>query len=255
MSHSPSLLIAQITDTHLFATDDAMMLGCVTANTFAAVVQRLEQLQPQPDLLLLTGDLSQDETPESYQRLRDRLAPLNIPTYWIPGNHDVLPLMEQWLATPPFSTQKCFQQGGWNFILLTTAKPGHAEGFLSIETLNWLEQQLQQNSTPTLIVLHHHPLPIQSAFMDGISLQQPEAFFSVIDRFPQVKLVVFGHIHQAFAAEHKGVFYLGTPSTCVQLQPQADQLVIDSHPPGFRLLNLFADGTYSTTIERVQTGS
>ena len=251
MSHPSSLLVAQITDIHLFATDDKIMLGCMTAHTFEAVVKRLRQLQPQPDLLLLTGDLSQDETPASYQRLRDHLAPHNIPTYWIPGNHDVVPLMEQWLSTPPFSRQKCFQQGGWNFILLSTAKPGHVEGHLSAEGLEWLKQQLCQNDHPTLIVLHHHPVPIQSAWMDEIGLHHPEALLSLIDRFPQVKLVLFGHIHQAFTTKRNQVMYLGTPSTCVQFQPQCDRLIIDSQTPGLRLLELFPDGSHSTKIERV----
>lgn len=40
------------------------------------------------DLLLLTGDLSQDESMHSYLKLRELIEGLLIPTYWIQGNHD-----------------------------------------------------------------------------------------------------------------------------------------------------------------------
>ena len=57
------LLVAQITDTHLFAEVDRTWKGLSTAHTLKAVLDRLQQIKPPPDLLLLTGDLSQDETP------------------------------------------------------------------------------------------------------------------------------------------------------------------------------------------------
>ncbi|MEG4235629.1 metallophosphoesterase [Microcoleus sp. Pol11C3] len=79
------LLVAQITDTHLFAEIDREWQGLSTARTLQAVLDRLQQIQPPPDLLLLTGDLSQDETPESYQRLVSLIAPLGIPAYWLSG--------------------------------------------------------------------------------------------------------------------------------------------------------------------------
>ena len=75
------LLVAQITDTHLFAEVDRTWKGLSTAHTLQKVLDRLQQIQPPPDLLLLTGDLSQDETPESYQRLVSLIAPLGIPAY------------------------------------------------------------------------------------------------------------------------------------------------------------------------------
>lgn len=250
-----SLLVAQLTDTHLFADRHQTMLGCPTAHTLQAVVKRLKQLPQQPDLLLLTGDLSQDETPQSYEQLQGWITPLNIPTYWIPGNHDVVSVMASRLSVPPLSAQKSIQQGGWHLVLLNSAVPGRVEGELATDTLTWLEQQLQKWELPTLVVLHHHPVPIGSAWMDAIGLQQPEAFLERIDRFPQVKLVLFGHIHQEFATQRNGVWYLGSPSTCVQFSPHCDRMKIDDQPAGFRLLSLEAEGNFSTRIERAQVSS
>lgn len=252
MSQNSPLIVAQITDTHLFATDEQQMLGLTTHDCLQAVVAHLRQLQPQPDILLLTGDLSQDETKESYQRLQEIISPLQIPTYWIPGNHDDLALMQQLLNQPPIFADKSFTAGGWHFLLLSSWVPGKVYGKLSQASLEWLEQELQSiGDKPTLISLHHPPCAIASAWMDEIKLQNPNDFYAIIDRYPQVKLVLFGHIHQAFEQQRRGVSYLGSPSTCVQFKPKSVEFAIDSTQPGFRLLTLDGDRTFETKIERV----
>ena len=137
-------------------------------------------------------------------------------------------------------------------MLLSSWVPGKVYGKLSGRSLEWLEQQLQIiGDKPTAIALHHPPCAIASDWMDRIKLQNPEEFFAIIDRYPQVKLVLFGHIHQAFEQERRGVRYLGSPSTCVQFKPKSVEFAIDSTQPGFRLLTLNSDGSFETKIERV----
>lgn len=252
MNSSPPLLVAQITDTHLFAEFESEVFSVQTYNSLQTVIERLRKLQPQPDILLLTGDISQDETSLSYDRLYNSIAPLNIPTYWLPGNHDNLPVMEQVLKKSPLNTTKSFQSGGWNFLLLSSLIPGCVHGEISQQSLEWLEIQLQLNpNLPTLIAIHHPPCLINSQWMDNINLRNYEEFLAVSDRYPQIKLVVFGHIHQEFAMARHGVDYLGCPSTCVQFQPQSQEFAIDKRSqPGLRLLNLFENGTYDTEVVR-----
>ncbi|MDX2213185.1 MAG: 3',5'-cyclic-AMP phosphodiesterase [Oculatellaceae cyanobacterium bins.114] len=246
------LRIAQISDTHLFATEEREMLGVATAFSCQAVVRSLQALQPQPSVLLMTGDLSQDETPGSYKRLCQLITPLGIPAYWIPGNHDIPAVMQEVLQSESISVQKSFQIGGWNFVLLNSAVAGQTDGALSVETLEWLDAQLKaERDLPTLVALHHPPLPIASEWMDKLGLHNPEDLFQVLDRHPHVKLVVFGHIHQAFEGERNGVQYFGVPSTCVQFEPKARDFTIDEMQPGFRWFNLNPDGTFTTQVERV----
>jgi 3',5'-cyclic-AMP phosphodiesterase len=254
MTQAMPILVAQLTDTHLFADESQTMRGCSTVRSLQAVLNQLVQLQPDLDLLLLTGDLSQDETIASYQQLRDRLTPLNIPAYWLPGNHDQrFEDMATVLCTELISPEKSFQRGGWQFVLLNSVLPQQVQGRVSDEALVELDQQLQQGSgQPTLIALHHPPLAIQSPWMDAIGLENRDDLFAVLDRHPQVKLVVFGHIHQEFDRWRQGVRYLGAPSTCVQFTPNVDEFAIDlEQQPGFRLLRLFADGTHDTEVIRL----
>ena len=255
MSQASPLLIAQVTDIHLFANASKELLGLPTTKSFQAVIERLQKLLPLPALLLLTGDLSQDGKLESYQRLQELLKPLNIPTYWLPGNHDQPPVMEQALNQTPISSQKSFRVGNWQFILLNSAVSGQVHGQLSPESVDWLDLQLQQTRQQlTLIGLHHPPFSVNSHWLDGSTLQNSEKLFEVIDRYPQVRLVVFGHIHQEFERSRRGVCYLGCPSTCIQFMPNSKKFALDNTEPGFRLIDLHPDGSFETKVERVAYG-
>jgi len=252
MNRVSPLLVAQVTDIHLFADENQELLGLPTTQSFQAVIERLLSLRPQPDLLLLTGDLSQDGTPESYERVHNLLIPLSLPTYWLAGNHDCLSTMQQVLHRAPVSPRKAFERDGWQFVLLNSCVPGCVHGCLSLETLDLLNFQLELvGNQPTLVALHHPPLAVNSDWLDASTLQNPEEFFAILDRYPQVKLVVFGHIHQEFNWQRQGVHYLGTPASSIQFEPQSLNFSLDREEPGFRLLNLYPDGSWETRIERV----
>lgn len=251
MNHVSPLSVAQVTDLHLFANEDQELLGVSTTQSFQAVIERLS-LQPQLDLLLLTGDLSQDGTPESYERLQNFLSPLSLPAYWLPGNHDCLSAMQQVLNRAPISPCKAFKQNGWHFVLLNSGVPGFMHGHLSSETLFTLDLRLRLTGNQhTVVALHHPPFVVNSDWLDASRLQNPEELFAVLDRHPQVKLVIFGHIHQDFSQQRQGVHYLGTPSSSIQFEPQSSNFSLACSEPGFRLLNLYPDGTWETRIERV----
>lgn len=252
ISPTASVRVLQITDTHLFANPQETMRGCATAQTLNQVIRAIQPLCPTLDALLLTGDLSQDETPESYRRLYEMIAPLSVPTYWIPGNHDDFHTMGTILNQPPFQSQKTVNLGNWTLILLNTQEPRQVAGRLSPNSLTWLEEQLKQGrDRPTLLVMHHPPCRIESAWMDDLRLQNSQDFYQVIDSHPQVKGVVFGHIHQAFEAIRRQIPYLGSPSTCIQFKPQTPTLVLDDGGPGCRLLTLQADGHLEAQVLRI----
>ncbi|MGD2182006.1 metallophosphoesterase [Lusitaniella coriacea] len=112
------LIVAQITDTHLFADPTQELYGIQTAQSLQAVLVHLQRLNPQPDLLLLTGDLSQDMTPKSYQQLSNYLAPFSFPIYWLPGNHDNPNIMRQIFNQGAIASSQSFSRENWHFLLL-----------------------------------------------------------------------------------------------------------------------------------------
>ncbi|BAU14189.1 metallophosphoesterase [Leptolyngbya sp. NIES-3755] len=248
---SSPLRIAQVTDLHLFAKSDQCLLGMPTLRSLKALIEQVQQLHPKPDVLLLTGDLSQDGTIESYDRLQTLLSPLEIPTYWLPGNHDCVEAMERSLTE--FFPEKSFERGGWRFLLLNSQDPGCVHGRLSIESLNWLDRQLAEHpNVPTLVSLHHPPFNVNSTWLDTSTLQNSAEFLEVLDRYPQVKLVVFGHIHQEFQHQRKTVTFLGAPSTSIQFAKESDEFALGQEQPGFRFIELYPNGTWISQVQRVK---
>ncbi len=250
------LLVAQITDTHLFSDPEQSLLGIKTEDSYRAVLAKLAMLSPRPDLLLMTGDLTQDGSEDSYIRLRDSLTALQIPTYWLPGNHDEVAIMQKQLAHGVISRDKLVQMKGWQILLLNSALPNQVYGYLSDASLDWLEQQLSNfPKSPTLVALHHPAFPLGSDWLDRIGLQNQSEFWQVCDRHPQVRVVLSGHAHQEFdqiyQREHNQVRCLVTPSTCIQFQPQNPKFQIDAAEPGFRLLRLYANGKVETEVSRL----
>jgi 3',5'-cyclic-AMP phosphodiesterase len=251
--NTSSLFVAQITDLHLFSDERQNLLGWNTWESLQKIIQQLESFSPRPNIILLTGDLSQDETEASYQKVVQCFSALGIPTYWLPGNHDHVLTMQRVLDQPPVYADKSLVKGGWKFLLLNTNVPGQVYGALSLESLAWLEEQLSTPSSdqPTLIAMHHPPFLVGSPWLDKSGLQNTTAFFNIIDRYPQVQLVLFGHVHQEFQCMRHNVAYLSTPSTCIQFMPNSFDFALDNARPGFRLLRLHPNGTFDTHIERV----
>ncbi|MEX0951495.1 MAG: phosphodiesterase, partial [Gammaproteobacteria bacterium] len=121
-------------------------------------------------------------------------------------------------------------------------------GELPASELDWLEQQLKHNTLPTLVALHHPPVKIDSPWMDGMRLRNPDDFFRVIDRHAHVRAVVWGHIHQVYETRRDYVQLLGCPSTCVQFEPQSQEYATDTAGPGYRCLYLQGDKISSEII-------
>jgi 3',5'-cyclic-AMP phosphodiesterase len=237
---------------HLFADENQNLQGMPTVKSLRAVVERLHAMRSELDLLLLTGDLSGDGKAESYETLQNLLLPLSIPIYWLPGNHDSTTMMEEVFNVRLISRRKCFERGGWNFVLLNSTLENYKYGHLSDDSLDWLDSKLRIIADkPTVVSLHHHPFPVNSDWLDSTSLQNSEELFAVLDKHPQVKLVLFGHIHQEFQHQRHNVDYLGSPSTCIQFQPQSKTFTLDQKSPGFRILKLYPDASWETWVERV----
>ena len=246
-----TITIAQVTDTHLLDSPDDEMRGVKTWYSLKAVLA--EVAKQRLDYLLLTGDLAHKGSAKAYQHLIDLVTPLNIAATWLPGNHDCLETMKPHLNHPLFSPPHSLRLGNWQIITLSTVtvEEGYGEGRVTEESLSWLNAQLQKHSnSPTLIALHQHPVTVGIDWLDQMGVVNKQALLEIIDRSPQVKVVLFGHIHHAFHHQRNGVDYYGCPSTCLQVVSD-DTVDPTLHQPGFRLLQLYPNGEYETVIHRV----
>jgi Icc protein len=246
------LRILQITDCHLGRDEDESLLGLRTLDSFTDVLERATQEEDSFDLVLCSGDISNDGTTGSYERFIKTLRRFmpSTPLAWLPGNHDDPASMRSINVAAPKS--EYLTLGGWRLILLNSRVPFEERGELPQSELNRLERLLESDpQSPTLIFLHHQMVPVGSAWIDQYVVSNADAFFEVIDRFENVRCVSWGHVHQEFYRVRNGVDLLATPSTCVQFKPLRDDFTVDQIMPGYRTYELHPNGVYTTQVSRV----
>lgn len=246
-----SVLLVQLSDSHLFADATGKLLGMDTCDSLQRVIERVLDEQPAIDLILASGDLSQDGSEGSYTRFRQMTAAIPAVSRWFPGNHDELPAMRAACVGSDL-LEPVTDIGNWRIILLDSSIPGAVPGYINEQQLALLERALSEApERHHLICLHHHPVPIGCRWMDPIGVRNPDALFAVIERFSQVRAVLWGHIHQEFDQVRNGVRLLASPSTCVQFAPGSEEFQVDTTAPGYRWLRLHTDGRLDTGVSRV----
>jgi len=205
--------LIQLTDTHIFSDPESTFDGVDTAKTLQQVIGHIQKLDWLPDAILATGDLVHDPEPAAYQRLVNILRTIPCPVFCIPGNHDDPALMQQFLNQDNICTHNSIHFENWIVCMLDSFLPNTHAGCLDDNELEYLDEQLKINKNKfTLICLHHPPVSINSPWMDRMGLKNPEKLFAVIDRYTQVRAVLWGHIHQEFSSTHKNVKLMATPS-------------------------------------------
>ncbi|TFZ51134.1 phosphodiesterase [Serratia proteamaculans] len=251
-----SFLLAQISDLHIKAGG---RLSYKKVDTFAALhvgIQRLNQLEPRPDAVVITGDLVDFGRDDEYQQLRQALATLTIPYFVIPGNHDDRPALRRAFADHPYlHLQDEFIQ--WvcddypvRLIGLDSTEPGLPGGRLCEQRLAWLDAQLAlATERPTVVMLHHPPFISGITHMDRQRLANPEALAVVLRRHPQVVRLLCGHLHRSIQSLFAGTLACSAPGLSHQValdlrQDGPANFVLE--PAGF-LLHRWAAGQEMTT--------
>lgn len=243
--------LLQLTDLHLYADSEQRLLGQNTRRTLETVLTLAQARHWPPDAIVLTGDLVHDEQPAAYGYLRERFDGLGVPCHCIPGNHDRLDLLVGHLDSDAASALRVVTAGPWDLVLLDSTVPGEEGGHLPGHVLAALTAQLQAGrDRPTLVFLHHHLRPLGSRWIDTMQVDNGAAVIAELARFPQIRAVICGHVHQEAEQETQGLRLLATPSTCVQFQPGSDDFALDAQTPGYRWFELHADGLLLTGIER-----
>ena len=250
MSANEQLRILHVTDPHLFADSVTELYGVRTDQSFRAVIDRaLGDNQWQPHAVLATGDLAEDRSRKGYERFREIMQPSGLPILCLPGNHDNPHLMEQVLDGGAFRYCATHDIGHWRLILLNSHADGDEGGVLADSELERLEAALAMpHGRHVLVGVHHQPIDMGSAWIDGYGLRNAPDLLSVLNRHAQVRGVLWGHVHQASDRQHQNLRMLSTPSTCAQFTPATEKCVMDTRPPGFRRLNLSADGGIETEV-------
>ncbi len=250
---SRPLTVLQITDTHLSANPEARLRGIDTARTLAAVLDHA-QGGPHwpPDAIVATGDIVHDDGRAAYEQFRSMLGGFDVPVLCVPGNHDDPEVTVEVLDAEPFTVGGDVRIGGWSFVLLDTTIAGKEGGRFGERRLLSLDATLRKEAgRHVMICMHHHPIPMGSAWLDGGRVEDGDEFFEVVDAHANVRCVVWGHVHQASDRLRGQIRLLSTPSTCMQFRPNRAFFALDDRPPGMRWFRLDPDGGIDTAVEWV----
>jgi Icc protein len=247
-------LLVQLSDPHVGAdwADADPVAG------LAAAVASVCSLFPEPDAVLISGDLADHATAAEYDQLRELIAPLDAPLYVLAGNHDDRRALHRHFGVPGADgepVQYAVDLGALRLVVLDSTRPGEDPGALDAERLAWLDATLTAApEVPTVLAMHHPPMRTGSPAWDEIGLPDDDrlALGTVVDCHPQVRRLVAGHVHRAITAELAGRPVLSVPSTYVQGRPnfESDTIELAAEPAGFAVHALL-DGELISHIQVV----
>jgi Icc protein len=233
----------------LFADSESSLRGTVTHSSLSRVLAHIAESGWPADLVVMTGDLIQDDSRAAYDRFCELMAPLDLPVYCVPGNHDVRELMRDAVSREPFHYCPSVQHNNWLITCIDSCLDGDAGGRVDDDEMDRLAKILEETSAEhVLICLHHPPLPVGSKWLDQVGLKNGEEFLRMVSQPGNVRAAIFGHVHQAFTEEYESIRIIGTPSTCRQFKAGSDEFALDDHPPGYRRFSLHADGSIENEL-------
>lgn len=240
------MLIAQISDLHIQqGGKDSELIQA--APHLAACIRALNRLAPRPDLVAVTGDLTEHGRKEEYLLLKPILEQLDIPFVLIPGNHDSPATLREvfhdhdYLQSPSPFIQYAIDTWPLRIVGLDTTVPMRSEGALCAKRLSWLADTLAQApDTPTVVLMHHPPFETGIKLMDELGLLTGrDAFADIIAPYRNIERILCGHLHRTMLCRVGPTVASTCPGTAHQialdLDPGAQALHFNFEPPGYQL--------------------
>lgn len=248
------MLIAQLTDTHI-RRPGTLAYGVVdTAAFLEAAVAHIRGLDPAPDAVIVTGDLTDFDDAGEYARFRAITAPLGLPLFPIPGNHDSSAGLLG--AFPDIAARAGGGRVNYvvedfpvRLVMLDSTVHGGPHGELGAEGLAFLDATLAAApERPALVCAHHPPFLTGIRHMDVQNLTDADALEQVLRRHPQVVGFTCGHVHRAVTTTFAGIAATIAPAPAHAVSLALDPRAAPSfhmEPPSLSL-HLFVDGRLVT---------
>jgi 3',5'-cyclic AMP phosphodiesterase CpdA len=178
-----------------------------------------------PDVVVLSGDLTQRAKPEQFRQAREFVDRIPVPTLVVPGNHDV-PLYRVWeRAFDPYGAYRrhfspemepVYRDDellivGINTAYNWTIKEGRIKLSRLLEVSRLMEQVPE--SVFKVVVAHHHLIPPPNFGTQRVLANAYEA----IDLFSSagVDLILSGHLHQAYIGNSEEFYPKGRPPVVI----------------------------------------
>lgn len=255
------MILAHLSDLHVRPVGVPAYRVAETNKLLARAVDALLALEPRPDAVVITGDLTDCGLVEEYEVLAAQLARLPMPVHLVLGNHDRRETFREVFGVAEGAAEGFsgfdVAVAGVRLLGIDTVVPGASFGALCEARLADLEARLAARpDVPTLIAMHHPPAACGIGHMDRIGLIEGAGRFAeIVARHPAVERVLAGHHHRPIQSRFAGTILQVAPSV-------AHQVVFDLSeraPPAFvmepaaYLVHAMVDGavvTHQAYVER-----
>jgi 3',5'-cyclic AMP phosphodiesterase CpdA len=194
------------------------------ADYLARCVAHVNQLNPRPDVVLVTGDITNNGLPEEMAHAASILEDLRPPYYVIPGNHD-----DRAALVAAFGPEHCpvrpdafvnYVVEGYDIRLIAVDSviPGAPGGEICEDRAAWLEQRLDEASDqPTILFMHHPPAAFGVIETDIDGFIGTERLGEIVDGHSNIVQILAGHIHLSSFTRWHGVVVSTAPSMGMRL--------------------------------------
>jgi len=247
------LVIAQCSDSHLFANKNGLHCGVNVYQNLVSVLTHIAH-NSAVDIVIFTGDLTQDHSEASYSNFVQAVqeSQLTKPFYYSVGNHDDHRLLTKFLTGLPFQQDQTITTSSWQ-INIINSKSRTPAGWVTSKTLQQISSPAV-NKKYQMVFMHHHPIAV-GYFIDRHGLDNKKDFWHAIAQNKQIKAIACGHVHRGLLLHSKitspQIKVLTCPATSIQFDPNFDGVKALTGQAGlasYRLIKLSAQGQIFTQL-------
>ncbi len=196
------MIIAQISDTHiaLDTPDSERRIA-----DFERTIADINALDPQPDVIVHTGDIVHNGRADEYAVAASILGKARAPVYVIPGNKDDRANLRAAFAGKGYLSpgsdfiDYTVEDFPVRLIALDTLDPAGNKGDFSPEQIGNLIRQIDAETTKPVAVFCHHPpfsIPVGPAPINFVRPEIMDELGAALERSGRVAGVFSGHVHR-----------------------------------------------------------
>jgi Icc protein len=241
--------LVQISDCHLFADPQKQFNHTTPHSSLRQVLQNA--ISHRPDGIIVTGDISGDDSIESYANLFAMMDMHceEIPWKVLPGNHDNNPNFDKMMDGYVLKANDVWSLQDVNIVGLDTRHKENKGKIRTTELLDVYTQLLKGDDRPWLIAMHHPPFAL-NGWMNAHECVNHQIFPSWLAKQKNVACVIHGHLHSPTHIEQADIPVLGAPSTCWQYS-LGENYALAEEGPGFRIIDIDPANKLTTEVIRV----
>lgn len=253
-----NLYFVHISDTHIGATSDFSRHGHETLPCAKRVVEIINTMPQTPDFVVHTGDVIAEPDPRAYLIAADIFAELEMPIYYVTGNHDTAADIRRYLPMGPMTIADraagrlsyTFQFKGYRFLVLDARGPDEIDpqGLLPESELEVVTQEAQPEGAPLVVFVHFPVLPLNSVWMDEnmLIVNGDQLHKALLPARQRLRGVFHGHVHQHMQTSKDAIQYFSVASVFSQFAAWPDDVNTrfdPDHDPGYAFVHLLRGQT------------